>query len=194
MSETPPSGHGARGISAASAASGPCPPPQWPTPAPRPSRWPTFAALAIALLATALAIVGWFRPSVPHQSASPAGLSFSPQQVSDAKTRACDAADTVHKGALLHSGTGTQQSSDPAMAEAQAADGRLAVISGGWYLRDHLSPATPKTLTDAVQQLAQVMLDLGANYLAGAKNADPGQAALIGEGNSAFARVQELCR
>lgn len=198
MSEQPPSGpsygQSASGFPAASPATGPYPPPQWPTPTSGPSRWPTFAALAIALLATALAIVGWFRPAPTPTQTHSATPSWSAQQVSDAKARACNAADTVHKGAMLHSGTGTQQSSDPAMAEAQAADGRLAVIAGGWYLRDHLSPATPPVLTDAMQHLSQVMLELGANYLAGAKNADPSQAALIEEGNTAFERVQDLCK
>jgi hypothetical protein len=151
-------------------------------------------ALALSLVATVLAIIGWFRPSSPQQSARPVAPTYSPQQISDAKARACNAVDTVHKGAMLHSGTGTQQSNDPAMAEAQAADGRLALIAGGWYLRDHLDPAAPPALIGEIRHLSQVMLDLGANYLAGSKNADPDQAALIDEGNSAFARAQDLCK
>ncbi len=201
MSEQPPSGppspSGAGGFSAdrgqfpgAVAA-----PPPWPSAPPRgQSRALTYVALAIAIVATVLAIVGWFRPSAPQQSARTATTTYSPQQISDAKARACNAVDTVHKGAMLHSGTATQQSSDPAMAEAQAADGRLAVIAGGWYLRDHLDPAAPPTLADEIRHLSQVMLDLGANYLAGAKNADPNQAALIDEGNTAFERAQDLCK
>jgi hypothetical protein len=80
------------------------------------------------------------------------------------------------------------------MAEAQAADARLAIIAGGWYLRDHLDPATPPTLADAIKHVSETMLDLGANYLAGARNADPAQSALIKEGNSGFAHALELCK
>lgn len=80
------------------------------------------------------------------------------------------------------------------MAEAQAANARLAIISGAWYLRDHLDPATPSTLSDAIRHLSGIMLDLGANYLAGARNDDPAQSALIKEGNSAFSHALELCK
>jgi hypothetical protein len=80
------------------------------------------------------------------------------------------------------------------MIEAQAADARLSLVAGGWYLRDHLDPATPPPLAAAIQNLADIMLNLAANYLAGAKNADPAQAALLNDSDSAFARVQELCK
>jgi hypothetical protein len=203
MSETPPSGpshgQGASGFPPAPASSGyrpgPAAPP-WPTAPPIPSRWPTFAALVIALVAVALAIVGWFRPSPPPAPAHPASPTYTEQQTSDAKARVCSALDVVNKGALLHSGTSAppQQSNDPAMAEAQAADSRLSIIAGGWYLRDHLSPATPQELTTAIQHLSEVALDLGQNYLAGAQNKDPAQADLIKEGNSAFAHALELCK
>jgi hypothetical protein len=80
---------------------------------------------------------------------------------------------------MLRAGTNVGQSSDPALAEAQGADARLAIISGGWYLRDHLNAATPPELASAIKGLTQVMLDLGANYLADARNDDPAQSALI---------------
>jgi hypothetical protein len=201
MSEQPPAGppapYGTGGFPTSSGqfpGSVAAPPPRPSTPPRGQSRALTDVALAIALIATVLAIIGWFRPSASQQSARTVTPTYSPQQISDAKARACNAVDTVHKGAILHSGTGTQQSIDPAMAEAQAADGRLAVIAGGWYLRDHLDPAAPPTLVDEIRHLSQVMLDLGANYLAGAKNADPNQAALIEEGNTAFERAQDLCK
>jgi hypothetical protein len=95
---------------------------------------------------------------------------------------------------MLHAGTNVGQSSDPALAEAQGADARLAIISGGWYLRDHLNAATPAELASAIKDLTQVMLDLGANYLADARNDDPAQSALIKEGNSGFHHALELCK
>jgi hypothetical protein len=108
----------------------------------------------------------------------------------------CTALDTVNKAASLHSGTGpqAQASSDPTMAEAQAANARLSIIAGGWYLRDHLDPATPPAIAAAIQHLSEIMLDLGENYLAGAQNEDPAQSDLIKQGNSAFAHALELCK
>jgi hypothetical protein len=199
MSEYPPSGpsaaHGASGYPPAptgfpGAAAGP---PVWPSPS-RSSQWPTFLALALALVASGLAIVGWFRPSPPPTAPSSKTPTFTEQQVSDAKARACAALDLVHKGTMLHAGTNVGQSSDPALAEAQGADARLAIISGAWYLRDHLDAPTPAELAEAIKGLTQVMLDLGANYLADARNDDPAQSALIKEGNSGFDHALELCK
>jgi hypothetical protein len=68
------------------------------------------------------------------------------------------------------------------------------VVAGGWYLRDNLDPATPPPLAAAIQHLARVLLDHGANYLAGTTDADPHQATLKSDANSAFARVAELCK
>jgi flagellar hook-length control protein FliK len=83
---------------------------------------------------------------------------------------------------------------NPALVQAEAANARLSTISGGWYLRARLYKATPPELAAAVQHLSDVLLDLGANYLAGAKDDDSSQSALKSEGNAAFARVQGLCK
>jgi hypothetical protein len=103
----------------------------------------------------------------------------------------------VDKSVVLQTGGGqprAEQSGDPAMTEARAADARLSLVSGAWYLRDHLGPATPLKLSGALQNYASVMLDLAQNYLAGAKDADPAQASLLNDSDAAFARAQELCK
>ena len=202
MSEYPPRGpsaaNGPSGYPAAptgfpGAAAGP---PVWPSPSRGQSRWPTFLALALALVASGLAIVGWFRPS-PQPAATPSKTpTYTEQQVSDAKARACAAVETTHKGVALQSGANKQGavSSDPALAEGQSANARLSIISGSWYLRDHLDPATPQPLADTIRHLSTVMLDIGANYLAGARDADQAQSALLSDGDSTFARALELCK
>jgi hypothetical protein len=205
MAETPPGGpsygQSASGFPGAPGqfSGAPGGPPSWPSSAPRgASRLLTFASLGISVIATVLAIVGWFRPV--HTAAPAAGPSGGPtyteQQISDAKTRACTALNLVNKAAIQNSGSGAppQQSSDPAMAEAKAADSRLSIISGAWYLRDHLGPAVPQDLASAIQHLSEVALDLGQGYLAGAQNSDPAQAELIKEGNAGFKRALELCK
>jgi hypothetical protein len=152
--------------------------------------------MAIALIASGLAIAGWFRPPQLPAASPPTSPAFTEQQISDAKARACKALDVVNKGVTQHAGTNAPEhsSSDPAMAEAQAADSRLAIIAGGWYLRDHLDPATPPAVATSIRHLAEILLDLGANYLAGAKNADPDQSVLVTDGNTAFDQALELCK
>jgi hypothetical protein len=202
MSEYPPSGPPAAqrpsgypaaptGFPGAAAGS-----PAWPSPSRGPSRWPTFLALALALVASGLAIVGWFRPSPPPATPPSKTSTYTEQQISDARTRVCAAVDTTHKGVVLQSGANKQDavSSDPALAEGQAANARLSIISGSWYLRDHLDPATPQPLADTIRHLSAVMLDIGANYLAGARDADQAQSALLSDGDSSFSRALELCK
>ena len=202
MSEYPPSGpsaaHGPSGYPPApsgfpGAAAGS---PVWLSPSPGPSRWPTFLALALALVASGLAIVGWFRPTPPPAAPPSKTPTYTEQQISDARTRACAAVDTAHKGVVLQSGANKQDavSSDPALAEGQAANARLSIISGSWYLRDHLDPATPQPLADTIRHLSAVMLDIGANYLAGARDADQAQSTLLSDGDSTFAHALELCK
>jgi hypothetical protein len=198
MSEYPPSGpsaaHGPSGYPAAPAgfpgtAAGS---PVWPSPSRAPSRWPTFLALALALVASGLAIVGWFRPSPPPAAQPSTTPAYTEQQISDAKTRACAAFDTVLKGVTLQ--THGEASDDPAMRKAQAVNGQLSLVAGGWYLRDHVDPATPTQLAADIRKTADVLLDLGTNALAGAQNADQPQASLLAEVKSSFAQVQELCK
>ncbi|ORV59670.1 hypothetical protein AWC06_16235 [Mycobacterium fragae] len=98
----------------------------------------------------------------------------------------------MDKGVTLQ--TNGEISSDPAMAKAQGANARLATISSGWYLKARLDQAAPPKLATAIQHLSDVLLDLGAHYIAGATDDDPAQAALRSEANSTFARVQDLCQ
>jgi len=203
MSDHPPSGPpAAHGTSGYPVAPGGFPGPQagsppWPPAPPRgQSRGLTFLALALAVVASGLAIVGWFRPSpAPPPTPAPAKSStptYTEEQISDAKVRSCKAFDLVDKGVTLQ--TNGESSSDPVMAKAQGASARLATISGGWYLKARLDPATPAELTSAIQHLSDVLLDLGANYEAGVRDDDASQAALKNETNSTFAHVAELCK
>ena len=80
------------------------------------------------------------------------------------------------------------------MELAQGTNARLTTISSGWYLKARLEPAAPADLAGAIQHLSEVLLDLGANYLAGAKDDQPAQASLQNAGNVAFDRVRELCK
>jgi hypothetical protein len=174
-------------------------PQAWPSTPPRgQSRALTFVALAVALIATGLAVVGWFRPSPvtpPQRSADP---SYTEQQVSDAKTQTCKAFELVDKGVVLQTGGGGQPrpepSSDPAMVEARAADARLSLVAGSSYLRDHLDPATAQPLSSAIRDYAKILANLAQNYLAGIKDADPAQQSLLNDSDVAFGQIRELCK
>lgn len=201
MSEPPPSGpffdRSASGFSPVPPAAGAYPgstgPSQRSSASSQHSRWPSFAALAIALIATALAIVGWFRPIQPPPAPTPsAGPTYTEQQITDAKAHACSVFETVKRGTTLQ--TNLPQTDDPAMANAQATHAQLSLVAGGWYLKEELDPATPAPLSAAINELAKALSDVGTNAIAGAKNADPAQATRMDKANAAFGRVADVCK
>jgi hypothetical protein len=199
MSEQPPSGPSApSGTGGFQASPGQFPGvagglPSWSEPPRCQSRALNFLALGISVIATVLAIFGWFRPApAAAPPTQPAGPTYTEQQINDAKIRACNAFDIVLKGVTLQ--THGQPSDDPGMRKAQAVNGQLSLAAGGWYLRDHVEPGTPADLATTAQKTSHLLLDLGANALAGAQNADQPQAKLLSETQAAFARMQDLCK
>jgi hypothetical protein len=169
---------------------GPAPwPPTVPIDLRRPSRWPAFVALATALIAFGLAVGGWFRPQ-PHNAPPPAppAPGFTGQQIADAKTRVCAAFQTVRTAAALQT---KGNDSEPLAGTANA---RLSLAVGSAYLSARLDPATPQPLAAAVRTLADDLLELAENALAGAMNDDPAQAQRLHNADAADNRVAELCK
>lgn len=126
------------------------------------SQWPTYAALAIAVIAAVLAALAYFHPA--HNRAS------VPQQGGDAKANVCSAYAAAHKAVVINTHL---QSSNPNDATAQlsvATNARLALIGGGTYLRERLAAntAAPADLANAANSLANTIEQLGINYLIGA--------------------------
>jgi hypothetical protein len=125
------------------------------------SRWLTYAALALAVVATVLAALAYFLPA--HHKAS------VPQQGGDAKANVCSA----YKGAHMSVVTNTHMQSrnpDDAVAElAVATNARLALVGGGAYLKDRLAAntAAPADLANGVNSFANTIEQLGMNYLIG---------------------------
>jgi hypothetical protein len=165
--------------------------PQTPLPSPRwwrSSRWAAFAALAIAVIATAVAIAGWFRS--PPQSASPA---FTDQQIAQAKTNVCSAYTAVHQGVVKNTHLADPNPHDPVGQLAIAANARLALLGGGAYLRDRVAaqPATPADLAQAVNSMGTTIEQLGVGYLEAATNIvlDP----LRHDLDSQIVQINKLC-
>jgi hypothetical protein len=131
------------------------------------SRWPTYAALAIAVLALAIAVLGWFHP----HSASPA---FTAQQTADAKTNVCTASTIARQAVVTNTHLVNPRGDDQIGTLAVAANARLALLGGGAYLRERLDaePATPADLAKAVTAMIGTIDQLGISYLAGASNSD----------------------
>lgn len=125
------------------------------------SRWPTYAALLIAVIAVVLAALAYFMPS--NKGASVA------QQGGDAKANVCSAYGNTRKAVVINTHL---ESQNPDLQLAIAANARLALIGGGAYLRDRLeaNTAAPSDLVNAANSLADTVEQLGINYLTEASN------------------------
>ena len=147
-----------------------------------------FAALAIAVIATAVAVAAWFRPA-PH-SASP---TFTDQQTTQAKSNVCSAYTAVHQAVVRNTHLADPNPNDPVGQLAIAANARLALLGGGAYLRDRVADelATPAELAQAVNSMGNTIEQLGIGYLEAATNIvlDP----LRHDLDSQVAQLNKLC-
>jgi hypothetical protein len=126
------------------------------------SRWPTYAALAIALVAAVLAALAYFHPA-PNKA-------LAPQQSGDAKANLCSAYKAAHKSVVINTHMRSQNQNDAIAELSVATNARLALIGGGAYLKDRLAAntAAPADLSDAVNSFANTIEQLGVNYMQGA--------------------------
>ena len=142
------------------------------------------AALVVAVLAVAVAIWAVVRSS---DEAGP-----SAQASEDAKAQTCAAFETVQRAVMVQ--TNADLGPDPIAMAAVAANARLATTGGGQYLLNHLDPATPSELADAVDGFANNLLDLGMGQLAGTSTNDPAQADRMTEIQTLSTQIANLCR
>lgn len=153
------------------------------------SRWPTLAALVIALIAVGIAVVAWVHPL--HGGTS--SQTFNDEQTANAKKNVCTAYTTVKQAVVGNTHLKNPGGDNPIGTLAVAANARLSLLGGGVYLRDRLSaePATPDDLSKALNTMADTLEELGINYLAGASYLvqDP----LRDDLNMQIAQVDKLC-
>jgi hypothetical protein len=135
-------------------------------PASRFARWGTAAALALAIVATGVAVAGWF---YPHKSAS-STPTYSDQQTKDAKKHICETFMVVDRAVVRNSRLKNPDNGGPIGALSVATAARLAFYGGGAYLKDRVSqePATPPDLAKSVNAMASNLEELAIGYLAGA--------------------------
>ena len=126
------------------------------------SRWPVYAALAIALVAAVLAALAYFHPA-PNKA-------LAPQQGGDAKANVCSAYKAAHKSVVINTHLRSRNQNDAVAELSVATNARLALVGGGAYLKDQLAAntAAPADLTGAANSFANTIEQLGVNYLQGA--------------------------
>lgn len=143
--------------------------------------------LAITLIVSiGVAIAGWFRP-LPDKNPTSA-ITFTNQQVADAKAKVCSAFEKVRSSVSLQ--TGANSGADPAMTQAVAANARLSLATGAYYLQTRLDPATPQPLATAIRSFSDLLLDLAENALAGSTS----DQSLEQQGEAQIAQLKEMCK
>jgi hypothetical protein len=161
----------------------------------RPSRWPTLAALMIALIGVAAGIIGWFRP-VPHNDhqPTPTAPTYTDQQIADAKASICSAYNLAKNEVAVNTHRPNPVEGDKSGLLAAVAMARLALYSGGDYLLYQLAaePATTADLADAVRSLANSYEEFAIRAL----NDEPDSAldALRHDIDADIAKIDGLCK
>lgn len=161
----------------------------------RPARWPTFTALAIALIAMAVGLVGWFRP-VAHndQTSAPPKPTHTDQHVANAKANVCAAFEKVdHALALAYARDG---GNDPTAQLAVATSVQLALDAGSRYLLTTLAeePAAPSELATAVRKQTNAYQKALIGFLNGLAVSDPDQQPTVNSSDEATLTIRRLCK
>ena len=173
------------------------PGPHWGPPPPtafgRPSRWPTFIAIAIALIGVAVGFVGWFRPT-PHNNQPPPKPTYTAQQTADAKAKVCAAFGKVTRAVDV--ANRVPRGSDATAVLAAATTMRQAFDVGSRYLVVTLAeePATPADLAVAIRKEATSLQEGVMGYLDGLTNSDPEMRPLVGANTEAVETIRGLCK
>jgi hypothetical protein len=177
---------------------GPPPPASTPSvqmPAPpvvvgRPARWPTFAALAIALIALAVGLVGWFRP-VPHDNQPPPKPTYTQQQSADAKAKVCAAFGKLDRAGGVNNAL--PRGSDPVVA---AVNSRQIFDVFSRYLLATLAeePATPADLATAVREQARTLEEVVILDEEGFSNSDPELKPVVDANSASADTIRQLCK
>jgi hypothetical protein len=170
-------------------------PPPWPQVVLSPrQRWPTVAWLVAMALVAGVAIVGWLRPLQDHKpSASPA-LTYTDQQIANAKADVCAAFGKVqHALSLAHSHI---DSSGYAPDPGSAALTHVALDAGSRYLLTKLAeePATPPDLATAVRNEANAEQEALIGYMNGLTVSAPELQPTLNASDEATATVRRLCK
>jgi hypothetical protein len=170
------------------------PGPSWGPPLPpalgRPSRWPAFIAIAIALIGVAVGFVGWFRPA-PHNNQPSPKPTYTAQQTADAKAKICAAFAKLDRAGGVNNAL--PRGSDPVVA---AVNSRQIFDVFSRYLSATLAeePATPADLATAVRKQASTLEDVVIADEDGFSNSDPELRPLVNANSASADTIRQLCK
>jgi cytoskeletal protein RodZ len=157
--------------------------------------WLAAVALVVALAALGATLwvqyrahwTGFLTTSATTTSATPTGPN--PDQVADAKVKACTAFELASKAVNV-----TNSSSSSAEPFASTVQARLAMAGANTYLLERIDPATPPPLADAIRRYAANIADLTTSLLAGIGADDPAQAERIKDLDALNGQITDLCK
>lgn len=155
-------------------------------------RWPTLIVLMISVAALGVAVGAWFRPLPDDKTVTSSKLSFTDQQVADAKASVCAAFDKAHQAVVI--ARARSGSTDPTAQLAVAEGGWQALETSSEYLRVKLVelPATRTDLVDAVNKLTDVYQELTVDYLANVSDSE--LQPLLHASDQITSTIERLCR
>lgn len=165
-------------------------PPAPPTAFGRPARWPAFVALAVALIALAVGVVGWFHPA-PDNNQSPPQPTYTEKQIADAKAKVCTAYGKLDRAVgVLNALPNGPDKLVAAINTRQVFD----VFSR--YLLAALAeePATPPDLATAVRKDASSLEEAVIGYQDGFSNSDPEMRPVVDANSRAADTIRQLCK
>lgn len=168
---------------------GPPPPPAFG----RPSRWPTFIAITIALIGVAVGFAGWFRPA-PHNNQPPPKPTYTAQQTADAKAKVCAAFEKLERAVEVAKAAPHGNDTNGTLAAATTM--RQVFEVGSRYLSATLTeePATSADLATAVRKEASSLLEGVMGYLDGLTDTDPQMRPLVDANTQAAETIRGLCK
>lgn len=151
------------------------------------SRSTALALFALLLALAALALSGW----TWWQGRAP---SYDPADQAIAKDTTCRAYQQVRTGVDTNTHLAPPGGdADVTSVLAVAANARVALLGGGQYLLDTVTPATPPDLAAASRDFGMTLMQFGAAAVAGAPDDDPDQQARKRDLDGLEATLDGMC-
>jgi hypothetical protein len=165
-------------------------PPAAPMTFARQPRWPAFTALLIALIALAVGIASWFRPT-PQNHQPPSKPTYTQQQVADAKAKVCGVVEKFNRAVSVNNAL--PRGNDPIVAAVNSRQ-IFDVFSRQLLATLAEEPATPADLATAVRELASTLEEAVIEYEDGFSNSDPEMRPTMDASSAAANTIQQLCK
>ncbi|HME80349.1 MAG TPA: hypothetical protein VKI00_33200 [Mycobacterium sp.] len=159
----------------------------------RPSRWPTFVTLAIALLGVAVGFVGWFRPA-PHNNQPPPKPTYTDQQVASAKADVCAAFAKLERAVTVVNAVPNGSNANEQLASATGTRQVFDVFSRYLLAKLAEEPATPPDLATAVRNQANSLQDALIEYLDGFTKSDSEMQSVVKANTEAAVTIRRSCK